>query len=38
MINYTRITRREFYALGGFASTRCVRRADGAHWTYWVRA
>jgi hypothetical protein len=31
--SFKRISRREFYALGGVG---CVRRAEGAHWTYWL--
>lgn len=39
MLNYIRITKGEFYRLGGFANTRCVRRAQrGRGWTYWLRA
>lgn len=34
MIGYTRITKEEFYRLGGFANTRCVRVQRGRSWAY----
>lgn len=34
MIGYTRIAKEEFYRLGGFANTRCVRVQRGRSWAY----
>jgi len=38
MMGYYRITREEFYALGGFRDSRNVRKQQGNSWSYWRRA
>ena len=30
-----RITKREWYALGGFRNSALYRKHNGRHWTYW---
>lgn len=37
MLGYTKISRREFYANGGFANPRNVRVTRGRAWAYFVR-
>ena len=37
MIGYEKISRRAFYAAGGFANTRCVRVMRGRAWAYFRR-
>lgn len=37
MIGYKRITKREFYALGGFSNSRCVRVQRGKCWAYYFQ-
>ena len=31
-----RITKREWYALGGFANTKLFRKGTSRGWTYWM--
>ena len=35
MIGYAKITRAQFYRLGGFSNPRMVRVTRGGGWTYW---
>lgn len=37
MMNHEKITRAEFYKLGGFANTRCVRVTRSGRWAYYLR-
>lgn len=37
MIGYARITRRQFYASGGFSNSRNVRTQRGKAWAYFQR-
>lgn len=37
MIGYTRITKKMFYAKGGFANPRLVRREEGHAWAYYEK-
>jgi hypothetical protein len=37
MIGYARITRRQFYVLGGFSRSDLVRTERGRCWSYWRR-
>lgn len=38
MIGYERISKRTFYANGGFSNSRCVRRGDKrGRWKYYWR-
>jgi hypothetical protein len=37
MIGYMRMTRRAWYAAGGFANPRCVRVTRGRSWAYFYR-
>ena len=32
----TRITKKQFYAMGGFANSNLFRRDYGRGWTYWM--
>ncbi len=34
MMNYTRISKMDFYLNGGFANPRCVRVSRGKSWAY----
>jgi len=38
MIGYTKITRRQFYAQGGFSNPALVRTQRGQSWAYFKRA
>jgi hypothetical protein len=38
VIGYTRITKAEFYRLGGFSNPRLVRKEIGQSWAYFTRA
>jgi hypothetical protein len=38
MIGYTRITKEQFYAKGGFSNPRLVRREESGSWAYYERA
>lgn len=38
MMNYMKISRRDFYHNGGFANTHCVRVTRGRSWAYYWRA
>ena len=37
MTGYTKITRRDFYLMGGFAHPRLVRVTRGKAWAYYQR-
>jgi hypothetical protein len=37
MMGYERISKRDFYANGGFANARCVRVTRGRSWVYFYR-
>lgn len=37
MIGYRKIGRAEFYSLGGFACSRCVRVTRSGSWAYYWR-
>jgi hypothetical protein len=37
VIGYERISKRDFYANGGFSNPRCVRVARGRSWAYFYR-
>lgn len=37
MTGYARITRREFYAWGGFSQSDLIRVQRGSAWSYWRR-
>lgn len=37
-IGYIRISKRDWYANGGFANSRCVRVQRGRSWAYFYRA
>ena len=37
MIGFERITKRAFYANGGFSNSRCVRVTRGRSWAYFYR-
>jgi hypothetical protein len=37
MIGYERISKRDFYANGGFANPRCVRVTRGSSWAYFYK-
>jgi len=37
MIGYERISKRTFYANGGFANSRCVRVTRNGSWAYYWR-
>ena len=37
MIGYERISKKDFYAKGGFSNSRCVRVERGSSWAYFWR-
>lgn len=37
MIGYMKMTKRTFYACGGFSNPRLYRKMRGGAWTYWAR-
>jgi hypothetical protein len=38
MMGYYRMTRKQFYAMGGFSDSFNVRKQLGRSWSYWRRS
>jgi hypothetical protein len=38
MVGYTKITKKQFYALGGFSNPALVRKQAGKVWAYYQKA